>query len=416
MRILRLRTYCYPESVAASAMGEDLDEAFARNDMVIINYTPVPSRGISDEVRNEYKKKRYEEFHDGHVKVYRFPMIREGTHTAQRALKYLLTTMVEYHKGRRAKDIDVVFGGSTPPTQGMLSAKVAARLSKRQKTTVPFVFCLQDIFPDSLVHAGMTKQGSLIWRIGRWMEDYTYRSADRIIVISEDFKRNIMAKGVPEGKIVVIPNWADTDGIFPVERKNNVLFDRYGLDRDKFYITYCGTIGHTQNMHLLLDVARDVSGELGDVRFVIIGDGVAKADVERRIREEAIDNVTLLPLQPYEDIASVFSLGDVGLIISKPGVGGSSVPSKTWSIMAAEKPILASFDSDSALASLLASIRCGVSVEAGDKEALTTAIRRLVADGQLAAMGRRGKDYLATHLDKEKCVNGYIDVLRSAVL
>lgn len=415
MRILRLRAYFYPESVSTSALFEDVEDELARRKIFGVNYTPVPSRGITDEVRKEYKKKRYEELRDGYMTVYRFPMIKEGTNFAQRTLKYLLCTVAEYFKGIKENDIDVVFGSSTPPTQGMLCAKVAKKLSKKCGKKVPFVFCLQDIFPDSLVTAGMTKKGSLIWKIGRKIEDYSYRGADKIIVISEDFKKNIMEKGVPENKIVVVPNWGDTDGIYPVERKDNVLFDRYNLDRDKFYISYSGNVGYTQNMDLLLDTAKAVRDELCDVRFVIIGEGVAKADVERRIKEEAIDNVILLPFQPYEDIAYVFSLGDVGLIISKSGVGNSSLPCKTYGYMAAEKPILTSFDRESELSSLIEAVGCGMTAEANNKDELADAIRNMTADTSLSEKGKRGKAYLDTELDKEKCAKKYVDTLVSVL-
>jgi len=415
VRILRLRAYCYPENVAASAIGEDLDEAFAKNGIVTVNYTPMPSRGVSNEVRAAYKKRKYEEQRDGHVIIHRFPMIREGTNVLQKALKYLLCTLVEYFKGIKAEDIDAIMCSSTPPTQGVLCALVAKKLSKRYGRIVPFIYNLQDIFPDSLVNTGLINQGSLLWKIGRKIEDYTYRHADKIIVISEDFKQNIMAKGVTEDKIVVIPNWADTKGVHPVDRKDNVLFDRYNLDRSKFYVCYSGNIGYTQDMDLLLDAAQIIKSKLPDVRFVIIGEGAAKAEVARRIKDEGIDNVTVLPFQPYKDIASVFSLGDVGLIISKPGIGTNSVPSKTWNIMAAERPILASFDSDSSLASLINRLDCGVVAEAGIKEQLVNAFCQLTSDAHLQEMGRRGKDYLVTELDKDKCVNKYVETLKLCI-
>ena len=261
----------------------------------------------------------------------------------------------------------------------------------------------------------MIKKGSLIWKIGRKVEDYTYRNADKIIVISEGFKKNIMEKGVPEKKIVVIPNWADTDGIYPIDREDNVLFDRYGLDQDKFYIAYSGNVGYTQNMDLLLDTAKEIENEFCDVRFVIIGEGAAKADIEKRLREESIDNVILLPFQPYEDIAHVFSLGEVGLIISKSGVGSNSVPSKTWGYMAAEKPILASFDSESELATLIETVGCGMVAQADSKDELKNAIRQIVTDSDLSVKGKLGKTYLQTKLNKEKCVKMYVDTITSVM-
>jgi len=417
MRILRLRTYTYPEHVSASAIGEDLDNAFEKNGIVSINITPMPSRGVTDEVRKAYKNKKYEEQHNGHVIIHRFPMIKEGTNVLQKSVKYLLCTIVEYFKGIKMKDIDAVVVGSTPPTQGLLAAKVAQKLSKHYGRKVPFIYNLQDIFPDSLVSTGLTNKDSFLWKIGRKMEDYTYRHADKIIVISEGFKRNIMAKGVPEEKIEVIYNWADIDNIYPVERKDNILFERYHFDPCKFYVVYSGNIGLTQNMDLLLDAAKEIEKELEQIHFVLIGEGAAKIHVESRIKEEAIDNVTLLPFQPYEDIHHVFSLGDVGLIISKPQVGANSVPSKTWNIMAAARPVLANFD-EGELKDILegtpSSSPSGLFTKAGDQEAFKSAIIHLYNHPDICRQyGENGRQFVLAHLTKEVGMSGYIEVMKS---
>lgn len=410
MKILRMRAYYTPEIAASSHLVTDLDEALAKDGFSCSIITPVPSRGVSDEVRKEYSKRKLEMLHDGHVTVRRFAMFREGKNPLQRAIRYLLINVIEYFWGCREKNADVVFGASTPPTQGILCALVAKRLK------VPFVYNLQDIFPDSLVNANMTKKGSLIWKIGRKIEDFTYRSADKIIVISEGFKRNIMEKGVPEEKIVVVPNWVDTEQVYPVAREDNVLFDRYGLDRSKFYVCYSGNIGHSQNLELLLDAARTLKTELPDMRFVLIGEGAAKEELERTVQAEGIDNVIILPFQPYEEISHVFSLGDAGLIISKPGIGGSSVPSKTWSIMAAERPIIASFDEDSELAQLVREQKVGISVNAGDCQRLVDAVKQIYSDRQAAVeMGKNSRRYVKEYLDKERCTGMYVETIKSVV-
>lgn len=409
MRILKMSSYCVPEQVASTHLTKDLQEAYLKNDFTIVNYVPTPTRGVSDEVREKYKKIKYEELEGGKVIIHRFAMFREGKNPIQRAFRYFLVNFVQYFKGSRAEGIDVITAGSTPPTQGILCGLVKKRLK------VPFVYNLQDIFPDSLVNAKMTKKGSLIWKIGRKIEDYTYRSADRIIVISEDFKRNIMEKGVPEEKIVLIPNWVNTEQVYPVAREDNVLFDRYGLDRNGFYVCYSGNIGHSQNLELLLEAARALKTELPDMRFVLIGEGAAKEELEKTIAAEGLDNVIMLPFQPYEEIAHVFSLGDAGLIISKPGIGGSSVPSKTWSIMAAERPIIASFDEDSELAKLVNAQQVGYVAPAGDKQALVDAVKKVYQDrAAAAAIGRVGRKYLIENLSKEKCTGMYVKTILEA--
>ena len=258
---------------------------------------------------------------------------------------------------------------------------------------------------------GLTRKGSLLWKVGRRIEDFTYRNADKIIVISEDFKRNIMAKGVPEDKIEVVYNWGDETAVVDVPRSGNKLMDRYGLDPAKFYVTYCGNVGLTQNMDLLLTVAEDLK-EVPDIHFVIVGEGADKARVEALARAEKLPNVTFLPFQPYEDISHVFSLGDVSLVISKPGVGANSVPSKTWSILSASRPVLASFD-ENELKDILREHNCGVFVPAGDREALKGNILALYRDRKWAAeLGHNGRRFILDHLTKTVGTGRYVNIIK----
>lgn len=410
MNILKLSAYYYPEQISSAHLTYDIEEALIKAGHKIIIIAPSPSRNISNDLRRKYKKLKIETKYDGAITIRRFRMFKEGKNPLIRAVRYFLCNVIQYIKGCRENDIDLVFAGSTPPTQGFLCGRVAAKLSRKSGKKVPFIYNLQDIFPDSLVNAKKIKEKSIIWKIGRKIEDCTYRYADKIIVISEDFKRNILDKGVSEEKIVVIPNWADTQGVYSVERKDNKLIKKYGLDPNKFYITYCGNIGHTQNMDLLLNVAKKIQVELPDVCFILIGEGAIKSDVDKRIRAEDIKNIILLPFQPYEDIAHVFSLGDVGLIISKPGIGSNSVPSKTWNIMAAERPILASFDKNSELSRLIDAANCGICVDAGDDIALENMIRSLRMNYD-KKMGINGNKYINEFLSKEKCVEIYVKTL-----
>lgn len=407
MKILCLPAYCFPEHAASDHLGKSRNKAFAEAGFQSVMYVPTPTRGVSDEIRKEYKKRRLEYLYDGHLEIHRFSMFREGKNPVGRAMRYSLCWIKQFNRGLVAKNVDVIFLASTPPIQGLLGG-ILGRMKK-----VPFVYNLQDIFPDSLVGTGLAKKGGLLWKIGRVIEDFTYRNADKIIVISEDFKRNIMAKGVPEEKIEVIYNWVDEQAVVDVPRAENKLFDKYGLDRSKFYVTYCGNIGLTQNMDLLLEVAKELETELPDVRFVLVGEGAAKVRVEETIREKQISNVTLLPFQPYEDISQVFSLGDASLVISKPGVGENSVPSKTWSIMSASRPVLINFD-ENELKDIVTKHACGIFTKAGDKEAFKESIARLQRDPELCRLyGRNGRKFVMDNLTKEVGTQKYVEVIKS---
>lgn len=395
MKLLVFSAYYTPEIVASMYLVEDILQAFVNGSSEVVLYVPTPTRGISKQIRKEYTKKRTEYQHNGRLKIRRLPLFGENKNSFLRFIRYVVLETEFFFAGLTA-DADLIFIQSTPPIQGI----TGAFLKKIKK--VPFVYNLQDIFPDGMVSSGMTKKGSLLWKIGRKVEDFTYKNADKIIVISEGFKRNIMAKGVPEEKIGIIPNWVDENAVTHIGRAANPLFDRYGLDRNKFYVTYCGNIGLSQNMDMLLDVAGDLR-DCPEICFVIVGDGAYKSRVEERIRNENIGNVVLLPFQPYSDISCVFSLGDAGLIISKSGIGVSSVPSKTWSIMSASQPVLASFDTDSMLAEIVRQSHCGVCVEPDKAQLLRDAVLRLYGDKRenLAAMGENGRRYILDHLSSE---------------
>lgn len=205
MKILQLTGYFYPEKAASIYLEENRFQAFADAGFDMVVYAPTPTRGITEEEYLEYRKRTFEKMYDGKLDVHRFKMFREGKNPLVRFLRYFLVSMLQFYYGVRAKDIDLIYVASTPPTQGALAALVKKFKHK------PFVYNLQDIFPDSLVGTGLAKKGGLLWKIGRVIETFTYRNADKIIVISEDFKSNIMAKGVPEEKIVVVYNWVDED-------------------------------------------------------------------------------------------------------------------------------------------------------------------------------------------------------------
>ena len=247
------------------------------------------------------------------------------------------------------------------------------------------------------------------------VENFTYKHADKIIVISEDFKKNIMAKGVPENKIEVVYNWVDQNAVVHVERSENKLIGKYNIDPTKFYIEYSGNIGLTQNMDMLLDVMKDLKTSHPEIGLILVGEGAYKQQVEEIVKRDSLTNVIMLPFQPYEDISHVFSLGDVGIIISKPGVGSNSVPSKTWSNMSASRPVLANFD-ENEIKSILSDNNCGIFTKAGEKDAFKAAIIKLYENRDLCKeYGRNGREFIMKNLTREVGTQKYVDVIKSVV-
>jgi glycosyltransferase involved in cell wall biosynthesis len=408
MKILLLPAYYYPEPAASIYLSINRNEDFIKAGFDIEMFVPMPTRGITKEQRNRYKKNKTEYLYGGKMLIHRFPMFREGKNPILRAMRYVLCCFLQFFKGYFSKNVDVIFIESTPPIQ----AAMGAVLKKVKR--IPFVYNLQDIFPDSLLSAGLTKRNSFIWKIGRVIENFTYRNADKIIVISEDFRHNILAKGVLDDKIEVIYNWVNKDEIVNINRNDNKLFEKYKLDINKFYITYCGNIGLSQNMNLLLEVAAELN-YLKDIYFVIIGEGAYKSQLKTNIVEKGIDNVTLLPFQPYTDISQVFSLGDVGLVISKEGTGINSLPSKTWNIMSAERPVLANFD-ENELKRIIEKNNIGIFTKAGDIYSLKKAILHLYKNrNKCLEMGKNGRQFVLDNLSRNTATQKYIKIIKQFI-
>lgn len=410
MKVLRLSSYCYPEQVASSHLANDLNEAFEKAGITSVVYAPTPTRGIDEETRKKYKKIKYEETNNGYVQIHRFAMFKEPKNSLLRAFRYTLCIIRQFFNALCAKDIDVYYASSTPPINGLMFPFIKA--FKKYK----IVYNLQDIFPDSLVNTGMTKKGSILWKIGKVVENITYKYVDRINVISENMKENIMRKGVPEEKIKVIYNWIDTDLTKHIRREKNKIFDELNLDRNKFYVTYAGNIGNSQNVELLVECAKKTKDN-NDIEFVIFGAGSEKNKLEKLIKDSGLANIKMFPVQPVERVSEVYSISDVSFVLCKKGVGGSGFPSKAATIMATETAVIASFDGDSELCRVVNEGQAGICVEPENVEQATDAINKLFDDRKLLKkLGENGRKLAEEKFSKEKSVGEKIKVLKEVGL
>lgn len=411
MKVLTLESYFAPEQYASSRLVSDYYEAFANYGFDTVIYTPSPTRGVSDEVRKQYRKRhKSETLYNGKTTVHRFALYREGKSPVLRALRYLIACIKHFYYGCRNKNADVLFVTSTPPIQGAMAVLV------KKITGVPVVYNLQDIFPDSLVGTGLAKKNSVIWKIGRKIEDFTYRNVDKIIVPSEDFKQNIVNKGVLPQKVELIYNWVDENLIVPVDKDDNPLFEELHIERNKFHIVYAGNLGYAQNVKVLLQAADILRNEQG-IEFLIFGTGGLKQEYEKFVKENDLDNVKFYPLQPLDKVSQVYSLADASLVSCKKGLGGSAMPSKTWSILATKTPVLCSFDKDGELQRIIEQHQLGLFSDADDAHGLTQNIMTLYQHQELCELyGNNGRKFIEQNLTKEAGTSRYIKALKDTAV
>ena len=401
MKIILPIAYYHPEQCAGLYIIDDVMHQAAKNDIQSLLVAPTPTRNVN---RNAvWDKDEY--LAEGKVQVHRFTMYGEGKNPLLRALRYCLCEIAYLHSMLWQK-YDVAFIDSTPPIQGLKLPLV--KLLKRK----PIIYNLQDIFPDSLVGAGFAKRNGILWKIGRVIENITYRNADRIIVIYDDFKKNIMAKGVPEEKIVVVYNWVDENAVTPVAKGENELYDELGIDREKFSVVYAGNFGHAQDIDVIIAAAERLK-DVEDMQFLMFGTGGLVEDYKKIAREKGLKNMYFFPLQPAEKVSQVYSMGDLGVVACKKGLGKGAFPSKTWSIMSAGTPVIANYDEDTDLEKLVRENALGVFSAADDSEQMAERIMEMYNDRDLCAQyGRNARQYILDNVSKDKSTQKYVDVIK----
>jgi colanic acid biosynthesis glycosyl transferase WcaI len=274
---------------------------------------------------------------------------------------------------------DVVLAMSPPLTLG-LTGWLAGRLRR-----APLVFNIQDVFPDAAVRTGAITNRRII-AAASWLERLSYHRAAAVTVLSDDLRRNVVAKIDPDrvGTVHVIPNFVDTAAIVPADRLTPYRRE-LGIG-DEPVVLYAGNVGFSQSLDLVVGAARRLPG----VTFVINGDGAARRALEADAA--GLGNVRFAGYQPIERLGEVLATGDVHVVPLRTGLGDVSVPSKTYSSLAAGRPVVASIDPGSEIPRLLAAAGAGIAVAPDDLEAFVGAIQTLLADpSSAAAMGASGR-------------------------
>lgn len=285
---------------------------------------------------------------------------------------------------------DAVLAMSPPLTLGA-AGWAAARVHR-----VPFVFNIQDVFPDVAVELGAITDPRVI-AVASWLERETYLRADAVTVLSDDLRANVAAKiagrrgaAGEARKVRVIPNFIDTDVIRPQDRENGYRRE-FGLE-GKTVVMYAGNVGWSQSLDLVLAAATHLAHD-PDVVFVINGGGVARAGLEQQAA--GLPNVRFVDMQPKDRLAEVAAAADIHVVPLRAGLARSSVPSKLYTILAAGRPVVASVDPGTEVARTVVDAGAGLAVAPDDAEAFTKAIARLVAAPEEArAMGEAGRSFV----------------------
>ncbi|HBO68654.1 MAG TPA: glycosyltransferase WbuB [Deltaproteobacteria bacterium] len=277
---------------------------------------------------------------------------------------------------------------------------------------IPFVYDIQDLWPDTLNATGMVGNRFLLGLADRWCR-MVYRAASKIVVLSPGFKDALVQRAVPKEKIEVIYNWCD-EGQIPKTPKNESLARELGFS-GRFNILFAGTMGKAQALEAVLDAADRIGGRIPEIRFIFVGGGIEVDRLKKIAWERRLNNVLFLPRRPVSEIGEVLNLADVLLVHLKDDpLFRITIPSKIQSYLAVGRPILAGVRGDAA--DLVRTAGAGVDCHPENPESISDAVEKLyrMPRALLDEMGDNGRRYYRGTLSLSAGVSRFEEVFQAA--
>jgi lipopolysaccharide/colanic/teichoic acid biosynthesis glycosyltransferase len=304
-----------------------------------------------------------------------------------------------------ARRPDVMYVYHPPLTVGLAAAVVSV------VRRIPFVFAIHDMWPDTLAASGMVSNRVVLRVTGRLCH-WVYARADRLIVVSPGFRRNLVEKGIPPSKVDVIYNWPNEVEAQPRGESDLTPFALEG----RFNIVYAGNIGAAQGLETVLHAAKIVERVAPSVQFVLVGEGIEVERLRAVAAKLGTQSVRIMPRVPPSQIGDLLAAADVLLVhLKDTPLFRITIPAKTQFYLAMGKPILMGVRGDAA--DLIEQSGAGILVKPEDAKALAAGALELAAQSktELADMGARGRAFYERELSAAQGVPATLAILDAAV-
>ena len=319
-----------------------------------------------------------------------------------RAVNYLTFSAAVRNSLRRWPAPDAVVFETDP----FLLAFEAHRL--RRRTGCRLIGYLQDIHPDVGIALGKIRNSYAIRRL-RESLFRVYRDCDRVVVLSQDMRKLLCAGGVAPERVVVIPNWADTERIAPSSGVNGFR-RKHGLE-ERFLVMYSGNLGLTQRLSDFVSTAALLADD-PRIHFAFVGRGALEAELRADVSARQLKNVSFFDYQPRELLGESLSAADLHLVPLTASLAGCLMPSKLYGILAAGRPCLTNAPADTELHRLVCEEGVGFAVPSGSVSELAHAIRTAASDpGRIQEMNIRARRLAETRFSRELSIGKFGSLL-----
>jgi glycosyltransferase involved in cell wall biosynthesis len=405
LRIAYLCQYFPPEPAAPAARVHELGRAWVRSGAEVTVLTTFPNFPTGVVPARYAHRLVATESLDG-LRVLRSWIFalpnRELGQRGAAQLSFMLSTLALGTP--RLGVVDVVVASSPPLFVG-LAGWVLARWRH-----VPFVLEVRDLWPEAALDLGLVRAGSPAMRGLARLASFLYRQANCVVVVTDGFRKHLVAQGVPNERLVVVPNGADarlfgsvTDG--PSTRR------ALGFAEDAVLATYVGSLGVAQG----LDVVLDAAAALPDVCFAMIGEGSDRTRLMAERDRRALANMRLLPPVPRAQVPGVYAASDIAIVpLRDVPIFATFVPSKLFELLAAGRPIVGAVRGEAR--TILERSGAAVLAEPGDGASVAAAVARLAGDAGLRAeLGAHGRAFASAHYDRDALAARYLRLLEDVV-
>ncbi|MGH9947138.1 MAG: glycosyltransferase family 4 protein, partial [Pyrinomonadaceae bacterium] len=312
-----------------------------------------------------------------------------------------LSTAMLFLAFRRFKRGDKVLVVTAPPSLPFVSA-IAALVKGASYTLL-----LHDCYPEVLIAVGKMRPDSIASKLVNFLNSWLYKHSSKMIVVGRDMDEMMQSKtsglDVP---IVFIPNWADLESIYPTPRNENSLLFDLGIE-DKFVFMYAGNIGYPTDIESIIECADRLRSK-PDFHFVFIGTGAKAKFLRGEVERRRLTNISILGQRPRDEQIVFLNACDVGLISLVKNMWGTAMPSRTYNILAAGKPILAITDDGSELARVIDEENVGWYTEPGNVDGLQAKMLEIFEHrANLNELGERARDAAITKYSLASAIDRY---------
>jgi colanic acid biosynthesis glycosyl transferase WcaI len=342
------------------------------------------------------------------VQVIRIPLYPDRSRSIiKRSLNYLSFPVIASLLGPLiCKKTDIILVYHPPVTLG-LPALILSKINK-----IPFVFEIQDMWPETLTATGMISNTYFLSIIDK-IATFVYSKSAAITVISPGFKRNLISKGVPENKVKIIYNWA-YEGEFKLASYDDGLAEQLGL-KNCFNILYAGNMGPAQGMNNVIEAASLLT-EIKDLKFVLLGSGIDKYNLEMQVAKKNLHNVRFLQRIPMEKMPTIYSMVNAVMVhLTNDPLFEITIPGKTQSTLLSGKPIIACVNGDAA--ELVLRAKAGIAVRAMNPVGLADACRQLyhMTPEERESMGMNGRTFYFKNLSPDIQIPKYEELFEELI-